>query len=366
MNKKIAVFIILSSLFFGAIGSWIFNRYVVPRLNAIPFLVKYNLAPSAGLLVIKTTEQVRVNDGSDTIAAIQSAKPWVVGLLAANDLSNAKITGSGLILTSDGLIATTKSALPQNIPANPNQNQANFYAKFLDGSVLPAKVVANDSASDLVFIKVSGANLATAAFGAPKDMQLGQKLILLNAALGQFQITDAISDVTSELRNLDSNDVISSDQLHRTFGIEPGNFPEAAVIISNDGNVQGLYSKSGIIISDTIKSAMQSYFENQKIIRNSFGLHYQYVPGTVAGLFKNQEGVLIKHAANAFAVVPGSPAAQSGILEGDLIYKVDGTQINFDNSFEELINKHAPNEVVSLELIRGGVDKVINLIVKAK
>ncbi len=185
----------------------------------------------------------------------------------------------------------------------------------------------------------------------------------------QFQIESRVSSLVAEMRNLPTGVVLFSDQLSRSFGMDlSAGANEGAVIISNDGNVQGLYSKTGIISAQTIQSAMNSYFSNnQKIVRNSFGLYYQYVPTSLASLLKIPEGVLIKRPNfRTAAVVPGSPAQQSGILEGDIITKVDGTQINFDNSFEELINKHNPNEVVSLELHRGLQTKVINIIVKAK
>src|SRR4051812_13660982 len=110
MTRKHLASLVIGIILLGGISGWFFVRYLIPKLNTIPFLVKYNLAPSAGPLVINTREEVRVNEGSDSIAAIQRVKPWQVGLLAGTDPLHTDIKGTGVIITSDGLIATTKNA----------------------------------------------------------------------------------------------------------------------------------------------------------------------------------------------------------------------------------------------------------------
>ena len=56
MNEKISgkliAIIIVSSLVVGGVGGWLFNRVLIPKINAIPFLMKYNLSPGGASLVI--------------------------------------------------------------------------------------------------------------------------------------------------------------------------------------------------------------------------------------------------------------------------------------------------------------------------
>lgn len=360
MKNKIFVWVIALSLVFGAVGGWVFNRYIIPKLNTVDWLVRYNLAPSAGPLVINTRQEIRVNEGSDSIAAIQKAKPWLVGIFSGSDQYSSKITASGLILTSDGLIATTKQAVPSDsVPV---------LITLQDGNVLPAQVVARDPASDLVLIKVSAANLSAAALGFPKDLQLGQRMIVLSASLGQYQATDIVSFLASEMRNLKYDQVYSSDRITRTFFIDGlTNVSEGSLAISLDGNAHGIYSGLGILSAETIRSALNAYFAKGTITRNYVGLYYQNISRSVSNIYQIPEGVVIMRPdAKTPAIVAQSPAQMAGLLEGDIIFKVDDTQINFDNTIEELIGRRQAGDKVQLSVRRLQETKVLTLTIGSK
>jgi S1-C subfamily serine protease len=353
MNKKQILLIIIFSLIFGAIGSWLFTRYIIPKLNTIQFFVKYNLAPKPGPLVINTREEIRVNEGADAIAAIQKAQTWTVAVL-----SGKQIISGGLVLTSDGLIASTKAVL----------NQPQLQIKFFDGSIAKAIVKSEDPASDLVFLSAQPSqNLATAVFGAPKDLALGQRLAVLYPSFGDSQENAFIAYLSSQFTNFDYQKIFSSEEQSQTFSIDRASSQDGAVVISLDGNVQGIFSKGSIISAETIKSAMNSYFNNSgKIIRNFVGLNYQYIPKALSLLNNQVEGVILKKNSNAAAVLPGSPAEQAGLQEGDIIVAVAGIQIDSDNSFEELLSKYNSGQVINLSVFRGGTIKELLLTLKSK
>jgi len=359
MNKKILSVIILCSLVFGALGSWIFTRYVLPELSSIPFLIKYNLAPSQGPLVINTRQEVRVNDGTDLVAAIQNAKPWTVAILAAPNSGSVQTLGSGLLLTSDGLIVTTKSAIA---------GQSQLWVKTIDGTVAKATVQSQDTESDLVFIQAALKNQPTASFDDPNSLELGDRLVIISQSTGQYQAESQVAYVTSETRNTPSNQVLFSDEISRTFGVGLISGAEGAAIAASDGNVEGIYSKTGVIVAGTIQSALSSYFNNNKqIVRPSIGIYYEYISPSAAAITGSHEGAKVARPdSKTAAVVSGSAAQQAGIQEGDIIYKVNGTAVTFDNSFESLVSSRNPNDVLTLNLWRGSKDMVITVIVKSK
>jgi S1-C subfamily serine protease len=367
MNKKTLAVIILCSLVFGALGSWVFNRYLLPKLSTVPFLIKYNLAPAQGPLVINTRQEVHVNDGTDLVAAVQNVKPWTVAILALPSAGNVQVLGSGLLLTSDGLIATTKSAVA---------GQSKIWVKTIDGSVAQATIQSQDSESDLVFIQAPLKNQPTASFDDPNNLELGDSLVIVSQSTGQNQAESQVSYVSSETRNTPSNIVLSSDQISRTFGISSSSLSsspvtqiaEGAAIAASDGNVEGIYSKTGIIVAGTIQSALSSYFNNNKqIVRPSIGLYYEYISPDIAEITSSHEGAkVVPPNPKTAAVVSGSPAQQAGLQEGDIIYQVDGTAVTDSNSFESLLSSHNPNDVLTLNIWRGGKSIVVTVIVKAK
>lgn len=367
MNKKTLAVIILCSLVFGALGSWVFNRYLLPKLSSVPFLIKYNLAPAQGPLVINTRQEVHVNDGTDLVAAVQNVKPWTVAILAMPSAGNVQVLGSGLLLTSDGLIATTKSAIA---------GQSKIWVKTIDGNVAQATIQSQDSESDLVLIQAPLKNQPTASFDDPNNLELSDSLVIVSQATGQGQAESQVSYVTSETRNTPSNIILSSDQISRTFGVissSVGNssatqIAEGAAIAASDGNVEGIYSKNGIIVAGTIQSALSSYFNNNKqIVRPAIGLYYEYVSPDIAAITASHEGAKVARPdVKTAAVVASSPAQQAGIQEGDIIYQVNGTSVTYNNSFESLIDSHNPNDVLTLNIWRAAKSIVVTVIVKAR
>lgn len=371
MNKKSIIFILLSSFFIGGIGGWIFTRYIIPKMNTVGWLVRYNLVPTSAPLVINTKQEIRVNEGADSIATAQAVKPWVVGILDGSDPQHLQISGSGIVLTSDGLIATTKTAVSSVVPnvnfSNPGNSVLNV--SFPDGSIKQALISASDPASDLVFLKANNvSNLATASLGFPKDLQLGQRVLVISPSLVQNQAGVIVSYVSSEVGNVKTGVVYSSDQINKTFGVDGSlQVMEGSAISSLDNNIQGLYGKNGVIPADSIRSAFDSFTQNQKIIRDYLGIHYEYISSAAANLFSSPQGVLVVRPDKKIAAVAAnSPAAKSGLQEGDIITAVDDVAVNANNSFEDLLYKHSSGENVKFTIFRNKSTQDLSVLLGAE
>lgn len=354
IGTKVALFVIFCSLVLGGIGGWVFSRYIIPKINTISFLTKYNLVPTAGPVVINTREEVRVNEGSDSIAAIKRAKPWLVGILNNGDINTLNFSGSGIILSSDGLIATTASALSTPV--------SNINIAREDGTILQARLVATDPASDLALLKAEAANLPTAQFGFPQELQLGQRIIILTRDFAKNQAESVITNVASEVHN-DFSSVNFSDDITQAFLVSSTEtFDEGAMFISLDGNVQGIHSSSGIITADTIKAALNNYFTNKKITRPSFGFYYQKISQVAANALNITPGLLIKRLEGKAAIVAGSPAQKAGLREGDIVIEINGSVINDRNSFEDIASNTKPQQEMKMKILRNKVQLQLTLI----
>jgi serine protease Do len=368
MNKKTIAFIILCSLILGAVGSQVYDRIILPELATVPFLVRHDIAPAPGPLVINTTQQIHVDDGSDMIAAIQRITPWTVAILDKDATGTVQAIGNGTLLTSDGLIVTTKAAIG---------TQTQLWAKTIDGTTVAATIVASDPSSNIVFIQAAFKNQPSAAFGNAEALQLGQPAVIVSQSNGQQQAEGRVIYIASDAQDIPANTVFFSDELSETFGISslvnpiaavPNQSFEGATIAGSDGTVIGIYSKAGVIPASIIQSALSSYFNNNKhIVRSAIGIHYEYITPEVSAITGVHQGVRIaKPDPKTAAVVVGSPAQQAGIQEGDVIIKVNGTQIDYQHSFESMVSSQAPNSVLSLELLRNGADMVVTIVLKQK
>lgn len=357
MSKKVVVFTVLSSIIVGGISGWIFTRYIMPAIGTTPFLVKYNLAPPVAPLIINRTKEIHVNEGSDTIAAIQGARPWVVGVVSGSSLSTMQVQATGIILTSDGVIALTKNIAPAG---------TNLQIALPDGRVLKAVFQSSDSGSDLAFYKVDASDLPVAPLGDSSQIQLGQRMIVMTATLNEQHPVTQVSYLSEEQGNLGT--VFSTDGRTSTFKIDSlQNVPEGSVVLSADGNVQGLYSRSNIITADTIHADLNSYLHDGKIVHKYFGFYYQLISKTDASLLSTTPGLLVrKSLSGAAAVIAGSPAAKAGLAEGDIITAINGNQVNFENDFEHVTSSISPGDTAVFTVMRGGKQMQLNVIVGSK
>ena len=73
------------------------------------------------------------------------------------------------------------------------------------------------------------------------------------------------------------------------------------------------------------------------------------------------EGALVIGQTGELAVTPGSPAAQTGIKEGDIIIKLAGEAVTHDNTLAELIQKHEVGDNISVTYLRDGKETTVQL-----
>ncbi len=355
---------VLCSFIIGGIGGWFFTWYLIPKLNTVSWLVKYNLVPNSAPLVINTIKEVRVNQGADTVAAIQAVSPWVVGILSGTDLQNSSLAGSGIVLTSDGLVAATKAAVSAamqsaNFSAVENsQGSVALNLVLADGSVKQAEFLGADPASNLVFLKINNASgLSAASLGYSKDLQLGERVLALWPSLAPSQANDVIGNISSLDDEGMAGQLYSSDQIYSSFevgGLDHSSIMNGSAIASLDNNIQGLYDNGKIISADTIRSAFEGLVQNQKVARLYLGLHYEYISQAAADLYYGgTQGVLVYGDKKTPAVVAASPAAKAGILDGDIITAIDGAPVNASSTFEDLLYKHSAGQSITFTILRG-------------
>jgi membrane-associated protease RseP (regulator of RpoE activity) len=90
--------------------------------------------------------------------------------------------------------------------------------------------------------------------------------------------------------------------------------------------------------------------EFQLFGRPFLGVTYQMITSEL----QEQESLDEEHGALIVEVVPGSPADDAGLQEGDIIHAVDGAEVNENHHLAELIGSLEPGEQVELTVIRNG------------
>jgi putative serine protease PepD len=110
--------------------------------------------------------------------------PSVVQL--QTDQGSQSLEGSGIILTSDGLILTNAHVVSAAAAGDPaNQGAVSTLVTFADGRTAPFTVVATDTASDIAVVRAQGSlQLAPITLGSSGNLRVGQPVVAIGAPLG--------------------------------------------------------------------------------------------------------------------------------------------------------------------------------------
>jgi serine protease Do len=276
--------------------------------------------------------------------------------------------GSGFFVSSDGLIVTNKHVV--------DQTNAEYTVFTNDGKKHAAKVVARDPVLDIALIKIEGVGYPSLSLGDSDTLQIGQSVIAIGNALGEFRNTVSVGVISGLARSITAGDNSGSTEtldhvIQTDAAINPGN--SGGPLLDLSGNVvgvnvaiaQGSQNIGFALPINSVKSAINSVKTTGKIVRPFLGVRYVSVTPELKA--KNNltvdYGVLVEKGSNAneLAVVPGSPADKAGIVENDIILQVDGVKLDDKTSLSSIIRGKSVGQTITLKILHLGVQKTVSV-----
>ncbi|TAH34241.1 PDZ domain-containing protein [Candidatus Saccharibacteria bacterium] len=278
--------------------------------------------------------------------------------------------GTGMILSSDGLILTNRHVVPSGTTS--------VSVTLSDGTVYKdVKVIGrtNDSDSlDVAFLKIQdlkGKTLTPIKVGDSSKVAVGESVIAIGNALGQFQNTVTSGIISGYGRSVTAGDENGSstenlDNLFQTdAAINPGN--SGGPLVNLNGEVIGMNTAVAgegaqnigfaIPIND-ITGLITSVKDTGKLQRPYLGVVYVPLTDDLAKQYNLSvtRGAYIPSSSDLgqTTIIDGGPAQKAGLQEGDVITKVDGTEINETTSLTSLLGKHKVGDTVTLTIVRDG------------
>lgn len=278
--------------------------------------------------------------------------------------------GSGFILSADGYIMTNKHVV--------DDSQADYTVLTNDAKSYPAKVIATDPVNDLAVLKIEAKELPAIEFGNSEDLQIGQTVIAIGNALGEYRNTVTKGVVSGLARRITAGNGQSSETLENAIqtdaAINPGN--SGGPLLNLAGQVIGVnvaVSQQGQLIGFAIpanqaSTVFESVRKTGKIVRPYLGVRYIPVTKTLQEQNKLSVdyGVLIQRGTtrDELAIIPGGPADKAGLQENDLILEVNGVKLNAEHSLAGEIQKRAPGDSITLKVLSKGKEKSITAVLE--
>jgi serine protease Do len=272
-------------------------------------------------------------------------------------------TGSGFIIDADGLILTNAHVV---------EGSERVRVHLLDGRTFEGKVKGSDPVTDIAVIQIEGENLPTVTLGNSDQVRPGDWAIAIGNPLG-LDNTVTVGIISAVGR---SSGQIGAANKRVTFlqtdaAINPGN--SGGPLLDAEGRVIGVNTAifqraQGVGFAIPINRAMEIA---ERLIRDGRVEHaflgirmITLNPDLVARLNRDparlspltvQEGVLIGE------VVPGSPAEQVGLREGDVIVEIDGQPIRDAEQVQQLVDAAGVGKTLTLRVIRDGQVRIFQV-----
>jgi serine protease Do len=279
--------------------------------------------------------------------------------------------GTGFFVSQDGYILTNRHVIPEG--ATKVSVTMSDGTKLSDVTVV-GRTKSNDPL-DIAFLKVNDKSkkFTPVTTGDSSKMEVGNMVIAIGNALGQFQNTVTSGIVSGFGRDLQANgDGGSVETLQNLIqtdaAINQGN--SGGPLVNVNGEVIGINTAIAgdgaqnigfaIPIND-VRSILDGVLTNGKIQRPYLGVRYVQLNAETAQSLniKQTEGAYVSGSNGQSAVIVGSPAEKAGIKEGDIILEIDGKKVTTSNTLSAIINQHKVGDKVTIKILRG--DKQDNL-----
>lgn len=361
--------------------SWVGRGIIVVVFMGLAAFIGSWTAMESGLITPQTitkNQRTVVEQEGDLIADVANrVSPSVVSITTEGTSSTgffgqtqqSEGAGTGIIISSDGYVLTNKHVIPDGTSKVEVVTSGGTTYSNVD-------VVGRDPSNDVAFLKINGAkNLQAATLGDSDKIRVGEKVVAIGNALGQFQNSVTQGIISGKGRPLQASDQSGSqdsESLTNLFqtdaAINPGN--SGGPLVNMNGEVVGINTAVAqdaqgigfaIPINDA-KGVVGSVLREGKIIRPFLGVQYIMLNASVA----KQTNASLDHGALVYAgqqdpVVAGSPADKAGLKSGDVITKVNGQAINESYSLSTALNNFKPGDKVTLTIHRDGHDSNVKV-----
>jgi len=262
--------------------------------------------------------------------------------------------GSGFVISQNGLIVTNKHVVVDT--------GADYTVLFNNGTKVPAKVIGRGQSLDVAVLKVNADNLKPLPLGDSDALKLGQSVIAIGNALGEFQNTVSVGVVSGLSRTVTVENEVLKNIIQTDAAINAGNSGgplldlRGRVIGINTAMARGAQSIGFAIPINQLKKVIQQVLANGKITTAYLGVQYRLITSTIQkqNALPVDYGAWIASSGNSPAVVASSPAQKAGLVDGDIILSLDGKKITQDSPLSDMIQQHNPGDTVTLEVMRQG------------
>ena len=390
--STLIVFMLVAVLLGGLLGGLYTRQYVGEQLSALN--TQQTQTASNALSNATTNESDKLTNASTSSFATTFSKAQVIELTApsvvgidtyytastySNPFGNGNNTngadgnsqqvqagsGSGIILSSDGYIVTCKHVV---------DGAETIKVILNDESEHDATLVGSDSRSDLAVLKIDATSLSPATLGDSDMLTVGEDVIAIGNPLGELRGT-ATSGIISALSREVTVENTKMKLIQTDAAISPGN--SGGGLFNASGSLVGIVNAKAssadaeglgfAIPVSSVKTIISNLIDHGYVLGRAYlGVYTQDVTlssGTNDwgnSFFGNYFGGGASCVQIA-QIVSDSAAAKAGLKIGDLILKVDDTEISSNTALASIISGYNAGDTATLTIQRDGKEQTVSV-----
>lgn len=344
--------------------------------------------------LIKPQENVKVvSEESVTIDVVKEVGPSVVTVSEQNTLQSSQFLspfsifdipsqtipttpqavsiGSGFIVGADGYIVTSKHVVQDSGAGVSYQVITSNDKKY------NVKNVYRDPLNDIAILKIdplenTEVTLKPVALGDSSKLQVGQFVVAIGTALGEFKNTVTTGVISGLGRGITAggefqglaerlDNVIQTDA-----AINPGN--SGGPLVNSQSQVIGINTAVSVngqnigfaLPINVVKDSLDNFNAHGQFERPFLGVAFKIISRDVALLNNVVEGAYIQ------SIIQGSTAEKSGLKQGDIIINIDGQRIaQGKGDLAKIVASHKVKDSISIEVWRDGKQLTLKAILES-
>ena len=352
----ISILALLSSTFVAFLACGVI--VTSPYYNSSSFISEFAPDGNSANFTEGSIAEVANRVSASVVSIITETKTKSYNFFYGETESTGAAAGTGIIVSADGYVLTNKHVI---------DSATKIYVVLDDGTVYnDVSLVATDPLNDVAFLKIADAsNLSAATLGDSKTITVGEQVIAIGNALGQYQNTVTSGIVSGTGRSLVATDSsyqnaeTLSDMIQTDAAINSGN--SGGPLVNAAGEVIGINTAvsdgNGLgfaIPISSVKGMLNSLLATGKASRSYVGVSYTEIDAATA----IEEEYPVSYGAFVEKVISGSPADSAGLKKNDIILAVNGIKIGANRSLSTLLGEHSVGETVELSVLRNGSENL--------
>jgi len=266
--------------------------------------------------------------------------------------------GSGFLFTPDGYLLTNSHVARAGRNDTGARPRASYRVSFSDGRDVPAQFVGDDPDTDLAVLRLDGTGSTIhAQLGSSAGLKRGEIAVAIGNPLG-FEHTVTAGIVSALGRSMRaSTGRLIPDVIQTDAALNPGSSggplldSGGRVIGVNTAIIRGAQAICFAVAVDIAAWVLPQLLQHGRVRRGYLGVGGSTMPigRRVALAF----GLEQKSAVRLLSIEPGSPAAQAGLREGDVLLGFDGVDIDTVDRLHQTLNESRLHRECQVRFLRG-------------